>query len=132
MESEVIQQSTEAGPPDGAAAAAGGESPAALPDDGWDWAVVEIMGHRKHAGRIREEERFGAKMLRVDIPIKGDPVKNGWETRYYGGPSIFSMSPCTEAVVMKLNVPYDAPSRYALPAPAQEGDDGDPGDDVGF
>ena len=30
--------------------------------DGWEWAVVEIFGHRRHAGRTREEERFGAKM----------------------------------------------------------------------
>ena len=40
----------------------------AAENDGWEWAIVEIMGHRKHAGRIREEERFGAKMLRVDVP----------------------------------------------------------------
>ena len=21
-------------------------------DDGWEWAVVEVFGHRKHAGRM--------------------------------------------------------------------------------
>lgn len=55
-------------------------------DDGWQWAIVEIFGHRKHAGRTREEERFGAKMLRIDVPIDGDPAK-GWTTIYYGGSS---------------------------------------------
>ncbi len=69
---------------------------------------------RKHAGRTREEERFGAKMLRVDIPIDGDPEK-GWETRWYGGAAIFSMSLTTETVVMKLNKPYE--SAYRLRAP---------------
>ena len=37
--------------------------------DGWEWAVLEVFGHRRHAGRIREVEQFGAKMVRVDIPI---------------------------------------------------------------
>src|SRR5258708_33559270 len=52
--------------------------------DGWEWAVGEVFGRRKHAGRTREVERFGAKMLRVDNPIKGDTA-NGWETVFYGG-----------------------------------------------
>ena len=33
------------------------------------WAQVEIFGHRRHYGRISEVERFGAKLLRVDVPI---------------------------------------------------------------
>ena len=32
------------------------------------WAVVELMGHVKLAGIITEEEKFGAKMGRLDIP----------------------------------------------------------------
>lgn len=27
-----------------------------------EWAIVEMMGHRRRAGRIEEVERFGAKM----------------------------------------------------------------------
>ena len=46
-------------------------------NDGWEWAIVEIFGHRRHAGRTREEERFGAKMLRIDIPVKGAHGANG-------------------------------------------------------
>src|SRR4051812_12429070 len=84
--------------------------------DGWTWAMVEIMGHRSHAGRCREVEQFGAKMLRIDIPIKGDPV-NGWETRLYSGPSIFSYTPSTEESVMRANKPYEPPARYSLPKP---------------
>jgi hypothetical protein len=80
------------------------------PTDGWEWARVEIMGHRCHYGRVREEERFGAKMLRVDIPIKGDPAANGWTTVYYGGPSIFSFGLIDEAAAMKANKPYQPPA----------------------
>ena len=89
------------------------EAPAApekSEDDGWQFAIVEIFGHRQHAGRTREEERFGAKMLRIDIPKDGDPAKNGWETVYYGGASIFSFTLCTEAAAMKINKPYERPS----------------------
>ena len=41
-------------------------------DDGWEWASVEVMGNRCHHGRTREEELFGTKMLRIDVPKKGD------------------------------------------------------------
>ena len=87
----------------------------AAEDDGWQWAIVEIFGHRRHAGRTREEERFGAKMLRIDIPVDGDPAAKGWTTHYYGGASIFSFSLCDEAAALKVNKPYASPSRYLAP-----------------
>ena len=98
----------------------------ATPDDGFDWAIVEIFGHRKHAGRAREEERFGAKMLRVDVPVDGDPEK-GWTTHYYGGSAIFSFTLTDEATVKRMNKPYAMPSRY-LPSP----DEPDAADDEEF
>lgn len=94
------------------------------PDNGgWEWAIVEIFGHRRHAGRIREEERFGAKMLRIDVPLKGDHATNGWDTHWYGGASIFSLTLTDEASVLRINKPYDSPSRYALPKPAEDEDE---------
>jgi hypothetical protein len=86
----------------------------AAEDDGWEWAIVEVYGHRRHAGRIREEERFGAKMLRIDVPIEGDPAK-GFETRWYGGGSIFSLSLTDEASVMRVNRPYAPAGRILAP-----------------
>ena len=83
----------------------------AVNNDGFEWAIVEIFGHRKHAGRTREEERFGAKMLRIDVPTKGDPAAHGWTTHYYGGASIFSFSLSDEATVMRLNRPYEPAHR---------------------
>lgn len=88
--------------------------------DGWEWARVEIFGHREHWGRTREEERFGAKMLRIDIPIKGDAEANGWATHYYGGSSIFSFTLTDEASCKRANKPYESPARFALPAPEEE------------
>ncbi len=99
---------------------------------GWEWAIVEVFGHRRHVGRCREEERFGAKMLRVDIPKKGDPAANGYETVYYGGSSIFSYALTDEESALRANKPYEPPSRIRLSAPADcdaDADDVDAYDD---
>jgi len=82
-------------------------------DTGWEWAIVEIFGHRRHAGRTREEERFGAKMLRIDIPNEGNAAEKGWTTHYYGGSSIFSFSLTDEATAVRMNKPYAAPAKLA-------------------
>lgn len=91
-------------------------------DDGWEWAIVEIFGHRRHAGRTREEERFGAKMLRIDIPIvewsidrdedgSSRAIITGWKTHFYGGASLFSFSLTDEATAIRANAPHQAPAR---------------------
>lgn len=91
--------------------------------DGWEWMLVEIMGHRTHWGRARQEERFGAKMLRIDVPVKGDAVAHGWSTHYYGGASIFSFTLTDEATVMARNKPYEAPARLTFSPSDDDGDD---------
>lgn len=91
-------------------------------NNGWEWSIVEIFGHRSHAGRTREEERFGAKMLRIDVPINGDPDAQGWETHWYGGAAIFSQTPTDEATVMRINKPYERPGTYRLPPPDDDDD----------
>ncbi len=99
------------------------ETPAAEPlaDEGWEWGIVEIFGHRRHAGRCREEERFGTRMLRVDVPIKGDPSV-GWTTHFYNGSSIFSYSLSDERSVMRANAPYAPPHRLTFEEPQPDGD----------
>lgn len=101
-----------------------------------EWAIVEIMGHRKLYGRVHEEERFGTKMLRIDIPkpprpphpepvegphaevlAAGEPRSTHdaaveWITQWYSGPSIFSITLTDEATVMRANAPYAPPQRY--------------------
>ncbi len=107
---------------------------AELHDDAFEWAIVEIMGHRRHAGRVREEERFGARMLRIDVPtiLLVSPAEEGaaatatvdrWTSHYYGGSSIFSFTPTDEATVMKHNRPYEPPQRYLPRADTHFADD---------
>lgn len=79
-------------------------------EDGWQWGLVEIMGHRAHWCRYREVEQFGAKMIRCDIPVGGDPDKNDWTTHTYSGAAIFGVSQTTRDLVMRHNKPYAPPS----------------------
>lgn len=39
------------------------------------WCVLELLGHRRLAGRVTEEERFGVKLGRIDVPIAGTACK---------------------------------------------------------
>ncbi|MGD9613797.1 MAG: hypothetical protein AB7H90_01220 [Alphaproteobacteria bacterium] len=69
------------------------------------WGCVEVFGHRKHYGRVQEIERFGVKMLRVDVPVEaaalllGEPER--FETHLYAGSAIFSLTPMTEESARK-------------------------------
>lgn len=75
-------------------------------DEGWEWAHVELMGHRAHWGRCREQERFGLKMLRIDVPIDGAPEIKGWESHFYSGTALYGYQPTTMEAVLKANKPY--------------------------
>ena len=55
------------------------------------WAVVELMGRVRMAGKVTEESRFGTALGRIDIP-QGD----GFVTQYFGGSSVYRVSPCSE------------------------------------
>jgi hypothetical protein len=98
------------------------------------WAIVELMGHVKLAGRMTEEEKFGAKMGRLDIPRTPDPnckacggwghidksdvgegqtahpcgLCGGFVTQFFGGGSVYRITIVSEAVarhVAKGNAP---------------------------
>jgi len=58
------------------------------------WAVVEIFGHRRHVGIVCEAEQFGTKLLRIDVP--GTVAETIEATFFYGGASIFGITPITE------------------------------------
>jgi hypothetical protein len=93
-----------------------------------EFAIVEIFGHRRLAGRVMEVERFGAKLLRIDVPKEGDFAK-GFTTQFYGGASLFSVTPCDLAMVIKHNKPYDAPRLYHAPADPDDSAGDEPPDE---
>ena len=76
-------------------------NPVEVPDT---WAVVELMGHVKLAGRLTEEEKFGAKMGRLDIPNpdQSETSSGPFITRYFGGSSVYSITFVSEAVARQV------------------------------
>lgn len=78
------------------------------PNTAEEFAVVEVFGHRRLAGRIMEVEKYGTKLLRIDIPKDGK-FESGFTSQMYGGASIFSLTPCDLATVERANKPYEPP-----------------------
>ncbi len=86
------------------------------------WAIVELMGHVRLAGRLTEEEKFGGKLGRLDIPqsnpcwhcegtgqkafmaaepcetCNGAKVVSGFITQFFGASSVYRITIVTEQV----------------------------------
>ena len=67
------------------------------------WAVVELMGHGRTAGRIRSSDLGG--LLRVDVPTEDD-----YRTEFYGAAAIYSVKIVSEEVARA----YASPARAVL------------------
>ncbi|WP_294124287.1 hypothetical protein [Sphingomonas sp.] len=110
------------------------------------WAIVELMGHVRLAGRLSEEEHYGAKLGRLDIPnpvVVCTPCKGirdanpncavcggfgatggGFTTQFFGGASVYRITMVSEDVARSVaaNVrpapvqPWEFP-KPQLPAP---------------
>jgi hypothetical protein len=57
------------------------------------WAILEIMGHQRYAGRVTEQVIAGAAFVRVDVPA-GQGVEAF--TKLFGPGSIYAITPTTE------------------------------------
>ncbi|MFZ5833597.1 MAG: hypothetical protein ACOY3P_26210 [Planctomycetota bacterium] len=58
------------------------------------WAVVEVMGHSRYAGRVSQDSTFGPGMLRVEVPAceeLGLPAFDKW----LSAASLFAVTPCS-------------------------------------
>jgi hypothetical protein len=95
-----------------------------------DWAILELMGHRRLGGKVQDVEMFGARMCRIDIPDARHADKTH-ATQFYSAPSVYCVTPCSEETarqVAKLNQPAPV-QRWELPPVAV--DDGDSPDNDG-
>ena len=87
------------------------------------WAVVELMGHVRLAGFVTEEERFGAKIGRIDSPTKDGQIV----TRFFGGGSVYRITAVSEEVARQVALAcnpapihsWEMPQRQ-LPAPVDD------------
>lgn len=109
-----------------------------MADEKGMWAVVDLLGHVRLAGWLTEEERFGSKMGRLEMPMPDGATM----TRWFGGGSVYSISAVTEDVVRAIArtnpppvTPYDVRAlvQSVLPPPARENDVEEPdGDEDGI
>jgi hypothetical protein len=79
-------------------------------DKGFDgWAILELMGHVRLAGRVTEESHFGVALGRIDIPTAAG---DGYTTQYFGGASIYRLTPTTEEIARSV-------AAHSQPRPVQ-------------
>jgi hypothetical protein len=69
------------------------------------WAVVELFGHQKIAGRVTEEQHFGSILMRVDVP--STEARPGF-TKFYGGSAIYALTPVSEDIARAMAVSLNA------------------------
>ena len=69
------------------------------------WAIVEIMGHSRFAGRVSEDASLGVPLLRVDVPAIGEAPAF---TKMFGAGSIFGVTLCTEAAAREAAAQFRA------------------------
>jgi hypothetical protein len=63
------------------------------------WAIVELMGHRRLAGHVSEQEIAGAAMLRLDIPGTDDQADI---TQLYSASAVYCLTPTSEEIARKI------------------------------
>lgn len=89
------------------------------------WCILELLGHVRTGGIVTEEERFGGKLGRIDIP-QGE----GFVTQYFGHSSVYRLTPVAEDVARAVagHTPppvhaWELRSRQLERGPDDEGDD---------
>lgn len=89
------------------------------------WAVLELMGHRKLAGRVSDDEG----LLRIDVYDQNPDEVNDADgpvlpiaTQWYGRAAIYCITATTKENCIGMTQLYrPAPiGRYELPAPDRE------------
>lgn len=99
------------------------------------WAIVELFGHQRIAGRVSEQTIGGCSFVRVDVPelvgAEGKPPLQGF-TKLYGQGAIYAVTfvdqPAAMAAARALCAQPIAPwelgrALQALPAGADSNDE---------
>jgi hypothetical protein len=63
------------------------------------WALLEIMGHRRFAGRVSEQTVGGTSLVRLDVPATNHQAAF---TKLWGAAAIYCITPVSEATARKM------------------------------
>lgn len=93
------------------------------------WAILELMGHRRLAGLVTEQVIAGKGFIRIDIPNTEKSV-----TQFYSPESVYGITPVNEEVARSVAASIDTapvnawefPTRKQLAQGAPEYDDDKP------
>jgi len=64
-----------------------------------EWALVELFGHQRIAGRVTESEIAGGKFIRVDVP---ELDKRQGVTKFFTPAAIYGITPLNEETAIAL------------------------------
>lgn len=84
------------------------------------WVILELMGHRKLGGYLKEEAIAGSSFIRIDvINVKGESVA----TQLYNPTAVYCITPTTQELAVQFSVTHQpAPvTRWELPSSSSGG-----------
>lgn len=92
------------------------------------WAIIELMGHRRLAGRVREVQLAGHGYLRLDIPASGDDPSR---TQFIAPGSVYALHKTGEETARAAAAQWrpEPVQRWELPGlakPVDVDEDDDP------
>ncbi len=70
-----------------------------MADEQEQWAIIDLFGHQRLAGRLSEHGLGGTSFVRVDVPSCGDTPEF---TRLLGNGAIYSISFVSEDIARKV------------------------------
>lgn len=79
------------------------------------WVILELMGHRRLAGYLMEQQIAGAAFLRIDVP---GPDGEEDATQFYAPSAVYAITPTTkDTALAAASLGRIAPvQRWELPA----------------
>lgn len=98
-----------------------------------EWCLIEMMGHRRVAGRVTSVTVAGHGMLRVDVEcqVDADAGASTIATQFISPGSLYAITPMTEDMCRRFtaaNRPTPV-SRWELAAPVEHRASDDEDDD---
>ena len=62
------------------------------------WSILALLGHRRLAGFVTEQEIAGKGFLRIEIPGPGETKT----TQFYSPDSVYGLTPTTEEIARRV------------------------------